>query len=133
MLRFLITASTLLPVWSDAVGGRHGWDLTEKELQAYWQPRVHVQPTWDRGDLSNADNGKHHQLLQRASQLHQDGFLAKAVSELKTVLREDSTNAEAYASLAKILNDQGKFELANKAMVKVRRIMSERERYGNVI
>ena len=47
----------------------------------------------------------------------------------RDVLRRHQTNdanhGEAYAALAKVLNDQGKYELADKAMAKATRVYND--------
>lgn len=61
-------------------------------------------------------------MLQQAAQLHQDGELDRALQQYKKAIKEDPKNGEAYASLSKCLNDQGKFDLADKAFAKAMRI-----------
>ena len=46
------------------------------------------------------------------AETHQDGDLEKATQLLKNILKNDANHGEAYAALAKVLNDQGKYELA---------------------
>ena len=48
-----------------------------------------------------------------------------AVDSLKKVLRDDASNIEAYASLAKVLDDQGKQDFADRARAKARKIAHE--------
>ena len=94
--------------------------LSEEAMRRYdTSLRAGVQPSWDRRAGSST---KLHVLLQSATQLHQSGELDQAVGELKKVLRDDSSNLEAYSALAKVLNDQGKFDLADRAMAKARKL-----------
>jgi len=60
--------------------------------------------------------------MQQAAQLHQVGELDSAVQAYKKAIQQDPKNGEAYASLSKCLNDQGKYDLADKAFAKARRI-----------
>ena len=107
--------------------------LTDAELRDYATPAKHAQPKWIR-DVSgvcaseahaSAPTCKVHTLLEGAARLHQDGDLEAAVDMLKKVLKEDSGNVEAYASLAKALDDQGKHSLADRARTKARKAAHE--------
>lgn len=77
------------------------------------------QPSWDRRDESGSQL---HALLQQAAQHHQNGDLDAAVQTCKKAIQQDPKNGEAYASLSKVLNDQGKYDLADKAFAKATRI-----------
>ena len=79
----------------------------------------YTQPTWDRRDTSKSQL---HTLLQQGAQLHQDGDLDKAVQTYKKAVQQDPKSGEAYASLSKVLNDQGKHDLADKARAKAVKI-----------
>ena len=79
------------------------------------------QPSWDRRDGMEPGSD----ILQRAAILHQDGSFDKAIQQLKTLIKDEPNNAEAYTLLAKNLNDQSKFGLADKAMSKANRIRND--------
>ena len=96
--------------------------LSAAELRAYAEMPKHEQLRWSRGDASGS---KKHALLEQAAQLHQEGDMDAAVDSLKKVLRDDASNIEAYASLAKVLDDQGKQDLADRARAKARKIAHE--------
>ena len=51
--------------------------------------------------------------------------MEKATQLLKNILKNDANHGEAYAALAKVLNDQGKYELADKAMAKATRVYND--------
>ena len=97
--------------------------LSDDELHALadFDPS-HSQPDFYRGTDAT---GNAHSLLQHASLLHQQGQFDKAISNLKSVLKEEPQNTEAYRALAKCLEDQGKLELADKARTKANRIQNE--------
>jgi len=117
-----ITMLFMLALPFKCVAQSTGWGslvaLTDQELaRLHTTQQPYNQPTWERRDLSST-----HVILQRAAVLHQQGDLSAAVEEYKTVIRKDPGNGEAYASLSKCLNDQGKHELADKAMAKATRL-----------
>ena len=66
-----------------------------------------------------------HALLESAARLHQQGALDRAVQDFKKAIQQEPKNGEAFASLSKCLSDQGKYELADKAMAKATRINNE--------
>ena len=107
--------------------------LTDAELAAYSLATTHPQPAWQRdpsGVCSSAAQAgaptcKMHRLLEQAAKLHQEGDLQAAADALKKVLRDDAGHIEAHASLAKVLDDQGKLDLANKARAKARKAAHE--------
>ena len=103
------------------------------------------QPTWDRRDdkksqVWSATTGGGYRLpdvkmnvrgasqvnslLERAAVLHQDGELEKAVQLYKQVIKIEPLG-EAYATLSKVLADQGKHDLSEKAMLKATRLHNE--------
>ena len=85
-------------------------------------PGAHSQPSWDRRDESK---GKIHSLLERAARQHQEGDLVQATTLLRQVLKLDSQHGEAYASLSKCYADQGKYDMARKAMEKASKLHNE--------
>jgi hypothetical protein len=118
--------------------------LTDAELRAYATPARHPQPMWvrDAGVCASEAHArapacKVRTLLEGAARLHQDGDLEASVDMLKKVLKEDGhlehihmhgknhAHIEAYASLAKALDDQGKFSLADRARTKARKAAHE--------
>ena len=118
--------------------------LTDAELRAYATPARHPQPMWvrDAGVCASEAHArapacKVQTLLEGAARLHQDGDLEASVDMLKKVLKEDAhlehihmhgknhAHIEAYASLAKALDDQGKFSLADRARTKARQAAHE--------
>lgn len=100
--------------------------LTDAEWKQYVEFPEYSQPTFKRVDYTHP-NSNAHLLLQRAAELHQQGDLDKAVQVLKNILQKVDTNyhGEAYAALAKVLNDQGKFDLADRSMAKSNRVYNE--------
>ena len=56
--------------------------------------------------------------------LHQEGELEKAVQLYKQVIKIEPLG-EAYATLSKVLADQGKHDLSEKAMLKATRLHNE--------
>ena len=76
--------------------------LTDSEWRRYLSIPPYAQPTWTRQDLTTSSNA--HLLLQRASQMHQQGDLEKAVTLLKSVLQKTGQeyHGEAYALLSKV-------------------------------
>ena len=64
--------------------------------------------------------------LEKAARLHQDGDLDQAVSILKSVVKSSPQHAEAHASLSKLLFDQGKTSLAEKAMAKATKLNNDK-------
>ena len=64
--------------------------------------------------------------LEKAARLHQDGDLDQAVSILKAVVKSSPQHAEAHASLSKLLFDQGKTSLAEKAMAKATKLNNDK-------
>ena len=97
--------------------------LTDTEWTRYATFPSHQQPSWDRRDESGSQISL---LMQRAARLHQDGEHERAVADYKRVLKSDPNHAEAYASLSKCLADQGKLDLADKAMQKAIRLNNEK-------
>jgi tetratricopeptide (TPR) repeat protein len=79
------------------------------------------QPTWDRRDEEKSEL---HTLLQNAAVLHQDGEMEQAVKLLKQAIKL-KPHGEAYATLSKVLADQGKYDLSDKAMVKATKLHNE--------
>ena len=96
--------------------------LTEAEWRAYLETPAYEQPKWLRHDYTMSTP---HLLLERAAESHQQGDLEKTVEILKSVLRSDPEHGEAYAALSKVLNDQGKPDLADRAMAKATRIYND--------
>ena len=98
--------------------------LTETEWKYYLKPHAHEQPKWKRDDYTTSSA---HLQLQKVAQLHQEGDLDKAVQILKTIVQKADAehHGEAYALLSKVLSDQGKYELADRAMAKATRIYNE--------
>lgn len=94
-------------------------ELSPTQLAAYATPAPATQPSWDRRDESGSQISL---LLQRAARLHQEGELERAIADYKRLLKSDPSHAEAYASLSKCLADQGKHDLADKAMVRATRL-----------
>ena len=84
---------------------------------------AYEQPSWDR--RADADAPTVHALLESAARLHQQGALDRAVQDFKKAIQQEPKNGEAFASLSKCLSDQGKYELADKAMAKATRINNE--------
>ena len=70
-----------------------------------------------------------HQHDDRVSSVgfNQQGDLDKTVQVLKVLVQKADTkyHGEAYAALAKVLDDQGKHELADRAMTKSNRIYND--------
>ena len=60
------------------------------------------------------------------SDVDQDGDLDQAVSILKSVVKSSPQHAEAHASLSKLLFDQGKTSLAEKAMAKANKLNNDK-------
>jgi Flp pilus assembly protein TadD len=81
----------------------------------------YAQPQWHRR-CDRCAGSEVHAILERAARLHQDGELEEAVQQLKAAISKDPKNGEAYASLGKALHDLGKPDLAEKALVKAKRI-----------
>ena len=77
--------------------------------------------TWNRGSTKKDDVQ-----LEKAARLHQDGDLDQAVSILKAVVKSSPQHAEAHASLSKLLFDQGKTSLAEKAMAKATKLNNDK-------
>ena len=98
--------------------------LTDKEWHRYLNNPSYEQPKWPRNDdtMSTA-----HLLLQRAASMHQKGDLDKTIQILKNLLQKagGEYHGEAYAALSKVLHDQGKHELADRAMAKATRINND--------
>ena len=76
--------------------------------------------SWSRGSTKKDD------VLEKAARLHQDGDLDQAVSILKSVVKSSPQHAEAHASLSKLLFDQGKTSLAEKAMAKATKLNNDK-------
>ena len=119
LLLLLLPAS----VSADPSTGLRPPPLTDTEWTRYATLPPHQQPSWNRRDDSSSQNSL---LMQRAARLHQDGEHERAVADYKRVLKSDPNNAEAYASLSKCLADQGKLDLADKAMQKAVRLNNEK-------
>ena len=100
--------------------------LSELEWKRYLDNPPYVQPKWPRppdyGSTSTA-----HLMLQRAVESHQQGDLDKTVQLLKSVLQKQAPeyHGEAFAALAKALDDQGKHDLAERAMSKATRLYND--------
>ena len=77
--------------------------------------------SWSRGSTKKDDVQ-----LEKAARLHQDGDLDQAVSILKSVVKSSPQHAEAHASLSKLLFDQGKSSLAEKAMAKATKLNNDK-------
>ncbi len=77
--------------------------------------------SWNRGSTKKDDVQ-----LEKAARLHQDGDLDQAVSILKAVVKSSPQHAEAHASLSKLLFDQGKSSLAEKAMAKATKLNNDK-------
>jgi cytochrome c-type biogenesis protein CcmH/NrfG len=103
--------------------------LSELEWNRYLQPATHSQPIWPRHDYTMSTP---HVLLERAATTHQQGELDKAVQILKQLLRSHPNNGEAYAMLSKVLTDQGKHQLADRAMAKATRIHNDELAQGSL-
>ena len=121
----------LLAAPSPAAGGEAAdshvpRSLTDEEWRQYLEMPPYVQPSFQRMDYSTPGSNAHI-LLQRAAELHQDGDYEKTVQILKGLLQkaDQMYHGEAYAALAKVLNDQGKFELADRAMGKSNRLYND--------
>ncbi len=63
-------------------------------------------------------------ILERAAVHHQDGELEQAVQLYKQVIKLQP-HGEAYATLSKVLADQGKYDLSDKAMLKATKLHNE--------
>ena len=63
-------------------------------------------------------------ILERAAVYHQDGELEQAVQLYKQVIKLQP-HGEAYATLSKVLADQGKNDLSEKAMRKATKLHNE--------
>ena len=106
---------------------------------------AYQQPTWDRRDEAKSQVGgteigvrryarermrraattsQVHSLLEQAAVLHQEGELEKAVQLYKQVIKIEPLG-EAYATLSKVLADQGKHDLSEKARLKATRLHNE--------
>lgn len=110
----------LLPPRHVLANGAAPRALTDEELRYAYMPPMYRQPAFDRrSKLAQQE------LLQRAATLRQDGELGRAVEEYKAAIKKDPRDAEAYASLSRCLDDQGKHELADKAMAKATRLQNE--------
>ena len=96
--------------------------LSEAEWRQYLETPPYEQPKFKRYDYTQSTP---HLLLERAAQTHQQGDLDKTVQLLKQLLRSEPNHGEAYAALAKVLNDQGKADLAERAMAKATRIHND--------
>ena len=96
--------------------------LTEEQWRRYLDITPYEQPKWPRNDPTLSTP---HLLLQRAAEAHQEGELDKSVQILKSLLKNDAKHGEAYAALAKVLDDQGKHDLADRAMAKATRIYND--------
>ena len=92
-------------------------------MEAHTNQGPYAHPRWERRAPEGGDPV--HALLERAARLHQSGELDKAVQAYKSAIKKDTSNGEAYASLGKCLSDQGKYELANKAIAKATAINNE--------
>ena len=97
--------------------------LTDREWRRSLEIPAYEQPKWARRDLTSSTS---HINLQRAADYHQKGDLEKTVKLLKNVLKNEPEHGEAYATLAKALDDQGKPDMAMKAQAKATRIHNER-------
>jgi len=100
--------------------------LTDQEWKRYLDSTPYSQPAWPRPQ--SPSDTKAAQLLQRAAEFHQQGEMDKTVQLLKTVLQRQASeyHGEAFAALAKALADQGKHDLADRAMSKATKIYNEK-------
>ena len=105
--------------------------LTEAEWRHYLDVPPYQQPKWHRRGNPGSGNQPNAQ-LRRAAETHQDGDLEKSIQLLKNILKNDANHGEAYAALAKVLNDQGKHELADKAMAKATRVYNDNLAKGSL-
>ena len=117
----LFVVATLLARCSSEMAETVPASLTESEWRRYLEVPPYQQPKWHRRGNPGTGNQPNAQ-LKRAAETHQDGDLEKATQLLKNILKNDANHGEAYAALAKVLNDQGKYELADKAMAKATRV-----------
>ena len=101
--------------------------LTESEWRRYVDFPPYAQPKWAREQQQHGTTSSAHLLMQRAAEMHQQGELDKTVQILKSVLQKagQEYHGEAYAALSKVLHDQGKHDLAERAMTKATRIYNE--------
>ena len=87
-----------------------------------YMPQPYKQPSWDRRDSSG---NQVHRILQEATKAHQNGDLDGAVKLFKAASKLDPKQGEAYTGLAKVFADQGKDDLAEKAMAKATKLYNE--------
>ena len=120
----LFVVATLLALCSSEMAETVPASLTESEWRRYLEVPPYQQPKWHRRGNPGTGNQPNAQ-LKRAAETHQDGDLEKATQLLKNILKNDANHGEAYAALAKVLNDQGKYELADKAMAKATRVYND--------